>query len=110
MDCHAGLPRSPSRARRGAVGATRKTGWRGVAVSRTPHKRPSRRDGVLWADPATAGTGRFFQAAGQAPAATCHKAQRLAPKDAAWAGSNLLGLYVHVLWAELLHMEGAACR
>jgi hypothetical protein len=54
----------------GAVGATRKNRAGPVSLySRFPPKCPLPRDGVLWGDPATAGTGRFFQTVGQAPAA-----------------------------------------
>jgi hypothetical protein len=80
--------------RRDAGGATRKNRAGPVSLySRSLHKCPSHRDGVLWGDPATAGTGRFFQTVGQAAATDVtqaqqgRQAQRLTPKGAAWPGS-----------------------
>ena len=83
-----GLPRPPEQgAEGGAVGATRKNRAGPVSLySRSPHKCPSHRDGVLWGDPATAGTARFFQTVGRAPAADVPQSAATGTKGCSLAG------------------------
>lgn len=71
-----------------------------------------RRSPEQWAEgaPATAGTGRFFQTVGHAPAADVPQSAATCTKGCSLGGLKFAWTIRHVLWAELLLMEGAACR
>lgn len=88
MERGAWLPRTPQQRTAEVLVAQEKTGLARCRYIQNSPQEHSHRDGVLWGIQRPPGQADFFRRQARRPQPTCHKAQRLAPKGAAWPGSE----------------------